>query len=151
MANVLEKALFVVQNGFTLDTIVEPGTYRLTFGYPATVLNIPFIPPPSIDPFTKSLGGWTFDVSDWTVDYKAHTITFVLVATKPPTGVNEAGVPLSTVMATVATVFGFLLIYVTLDKVEKLIDTPAGSVLPWILLAVAAVFLFREFRKFKAA
>ena len=137
------------------ENIITPGTYRLTFS-----TDIPFslgsyggLLPDSLDPFTTSQAGFKFDFSDYTIvrgDKGFFAITLVVSRDTSVATVNEAGIPLSTILTTAAGIAGIVFVYLTLTKVEKLVEGPAGSSLMIVLLLAAGGFFLFSAKSFNA-
>jgi hypothetical protein len=111
-----------------LPKVLGAGTYRLTFEYPALVAGLPFVPPPAIPPATKTLMGYIVDFSDYAIDYTSHRLSFVAVVTKETKtpDVQEAGLPVEYIVKGAIALLVILGIYLTLQKIETLVEGPAG-------------------------
>ena len=120
------------------DSVFAEGSYRFTFSYPGGLLT----PPDATTPKTYELGGRKIVVTDWVKDNTARTLRVgvTILGTTPTVKaqINQAGLPIGFLLGALAVVAGLALLYLTLVKVEKLIESPVGTV---GLVAVAAVVI----------
>lgn len=140
----------------SLPDTVENGTWRLTFSYPALA---GALVPNSMTEKVIELGDYKrMTLKEYVNDQATSTVMLTVVLedstvfdanpsvrlaqggfTKVQAGTYKAGVPLGVIITAIAGVFLVGLLFLTLQKVEKLIDSPAGSV---FVIAVGAFILF---------
>jgi hypothetical protein len=148
---------------------IHNGTYKLTFSFPE-----PWLVPSVTVPYVKEIGfGKRIVVSQYDEDdiNKILTVTVSLEdvpssgapnlglpgmvtpqsgVVKVPSSVQsatlDAGIPLSYIVAGIVTILGIGIFFLTLQKVEKLIDSPVGGI---FVVAVAVLILYVVYRSFK--
>lgn len=135
------------------------GKYRYHFSYPGIVS-----PPKTINvPYTVTVLGYTGAILSYENDTanKKLVIEFELRPTEELITVQSAlnggknkvtvlpAIPVAAVVIAIAAVIGITVIFLTLDKVEKLVEGPGGVSIQVIGLLAAAAALFFVLPKLK--
>jgi hypothetical protein len=135
------------------DTVPN-GTYRFWFTYPAKFLVPDVTPGKSIDVGSKHVtlkDYYTVDTEKKlavVVEIRDNGTIQLQTANKSLPGgtATTQAVPILAIAGVVAGLIGLTLIFLTFDRIEKMIDSPAGSIL-WAGVGIAViVFAVKAFR-----
>lgn len=147
-----------------LSSALGEGTYRLTFSYPFS-----WVVPNIQTPYVKDIGlGYQLVLSQWVKDDSSNTLTAVITLNKAPSSSpyeplvknpqggymkmsagqqEEATVPIQAIITGVVAIFGIGLLFLTLQKVEALVESPTGTIFIWALAAVAFFLIFKALKR----
>lgn len=135
-----------IATAYNIDNGFGPGEYRATFGFPEGIT------PSNIStPKTLTVAGYGGTLTSYSVDAATHKVTVEFSIFTPATMDNQAQflpavIPVGAVLIAIAAVIGLGIIYLSLDKVEKLSESPSIVNFSYVLLIAAGFFLYKSFR-----